>query len=167
MDEIERLRAEASYDPATGVVTWLQRPGAPAWNARCAGRPVGSADGNGYLQTGWHGRRTRVHRLAFALHHGRWPVGEVDHINGDRSDNRACNLREATRAQNAANVPARCDSRAGVKGIRFDPRLGRWIAAITAGRRRMHIGVFDTAEAAHAAYVEAARQHHGEFARAA
>jgi hypothetical protein len=157
---LERLRAEAEYDPVTGVLRWLPRPGEHAWNARCAGRSVGSADGSGYLQTGWHGRRTRVHRLAFALHHGRWPVGEIDHINGNRADNRAANLREATRSQNMANTPVRRDSRSGVKGVRRH-RAGRWVASIGGS----HLGVFDTPEAAHAAYCAAAKRRHGEFAR--
>lgn len=88
-------------------------------------------------------------------------------MNGNRLDNRAANLREATRAQNAANAPVRRDSRSGVKGVRQDGRTGKWIASIKAGGHAKHLGVFESVEAAAAAYRAAAQRLHGRFARPA
>jgi hypothetical protein len=92
---------------------------------------------------------------------GRHPRGEIDHRNGDRADNRIANLRECSRAENARNVTSRNPS--GFKGVRRDD--SRWRASITVNGKRIHLGTFDTAEKAAAAYDKAARRYHGEFAR--
>jgi hypothetical protein len=89
---------------------------------------------------------------------------EVDHINGDRTDNRRDNLRVATKAQNTSNKAAIVAH--GFKGVVFMPN-GRYKAQITAQRKTHYLGIFETPEEAHAAYVAAANQHFGEYARAA
>lgn len=110
--------------------------------------------------------RILAHRLAWALHFGRWPDQAIDHINGDRTDNRIANLRLATVAENTRNGKRRSTNTSGYKGVSLTEN-GQWRATIVAGGRQSYLGRFSTAEDAHAAYVKAASRLHGEFARAA
>jgi hypothetical protein len=92
----------------------------------------------------------------------------IDHINGDRLDNRIENLRTATYSQNSANAKRHSRNTSGLKGAskRFKNGkwTGRWQASITYQRKQINLGYFDTKEEAHAAYLEAARRLQGEFA---
>ena len=98
-----------------------------------------------------------AHRIAWLLYHGTWPTKFIDHINGNRSDNRIENLREADSSINAQNVRvARC--RSGLLGVRI--RKGRYEANISVGQRSIYLGRFDTAEEAHSAYVNKKREIH-------
>lgn len=117
----------------------------------------------------WYGNgKTRIlylHRLILARMLGRELVkGEqCDHINMVRTDNRRENLRLATNGQNNANKGAYKTNKLGVKGV---VAMGkRFQAHIGVGNKDHHLGTFDTIEEAHAAYLEAARRMHGEFAR--
>lgn len=156
----ERLKELLDYDPATGFFTHLT-------SGRGRGRKAGARAGClelGYTMVGVCGRKYQAHRLAWFFVHGAWPRDQLDHINMQRSDNRIANLREATNAQNGANCPARRRNKCGKKGV--SKMKGRWRAQIFKNKRQVHLGLFATAEEAHAAYVAAARIHHGEFARA-
>jgi hypothetical protein len=90
----------------------------------------------------------------------------VDHIDGDGLNNRRLNLRLATLAENARNRRLDVDSRSGLKGVTWHKKGRKWNARINVGGQIMHLGLFETADAAHAAYMEAANFHFGEFARA-
>lgn len=122
-------------------------------------------DGSGYRQGRIFGKAFRAHRVAWAITHGEWPSYEIDHINGDRSDNRINNLREASRMENARNRGANINSPSGLKGVSWSKSSGKWRARITAGGPENNLGFFDTAEDAHAAYCVAANKLHREFAR--
>jgi hypothetical protein len=161
-DAVTRLRDGLSYDPATGVFTWLVDAG-----PRKAGDRAGAVMPNGYRRIAYQGVRYEEHRLAWLFTHGRWPEALIDHINRDPGDNRLCNLREATRSQNAANKKAHSTGRSGLKGASFHKPTGRWQAQIMRDGKKRFLGLFDTAEDAHAAYVVAARAEFAEFARAA
>jgi hypothetical protein len=166
----EYLRECFDYDLESGALRWRERPRGhfsrpnvhAAFNAQSAGRLFGKVtrDGNGRAGE-LDGICYKAHRLIFKLMTGLDPV-EVDHRDRDRLNNRWSNLRDATQAQNNANVGARRHNRLGIKGVK--PHGQRFIARITVDRRAVHLGVFDTPEAAHAAYVEAARARWGEFA---
>jgi HNH endonuclease/AP2 domain len=121
----------------------------------------------GYRNVRYLGRLYRVHRLAWLHFYGEWPDGWIDHKNCVRSDNRIENLRIATPSQNTMNSRLRSDNRCGIKGIRWHQRLQKWDARIRVNGKSTFLGLFDTAEAAHQAYVDAANQMFGEFARAA
>jgi hypothetical protein len=158
----QRLRELLHYDPETGVFTWLVKP---SKRARIrVGDVAGNVGPDGY-------RRIRVgckylsHRLAWLWMTGEWPPHQIDHINGAKHDNRICNLRVATGSQNQANARKRSDNTSGYKGVR--PSRGRWRAEIRVNGSRRHIGIFNDPAEAHAAYVDAAVKHSGEFARAA
>lgn len=108
-----------------------------------------------------------AHRLAWLYVTGTWPINHVDHINGNRSDNRFANLRAATSRENARNSRMRANNACGYKGVHYKKQLNKFVAQIHVDGRVYHLGVFGTAEEAHAAYCKAAREHFGEFARAA
>ena len=115
------------------------------------------------------GKRYPAHRVAWLYIHNVWPIVDVDHINGNREDNRICNLRLATRAENLRNSKRHKDNKSGYKGVCRDSRLkgNQWRATIWVDGKLKHLGYFATPEAAHLAYCDAAERHFGEFARAA
>jgi hypothetical protein len=130
-------------------------------------RPVrpqaGAVSRAGYRAISLDGRGYRAGRLAWFWMTGTWPKNDVDHKNLNPDDNRWDNLREATRSQNIANQRGPSGTATGIKGVY--PYKDRYRARIKKDRKLYHLGVFDTPEAAHAAYVEAAKRLHGEPAR--
>lgn len=155
-----RLQHILHYDPITGVFTWKIARGRYAGIKSVAGY----TNSNGYCLISVDGKRLRAHRLAWLYVFGRWPVADIDHVNGDRADNRFANLREATRSQNLANKDKSRNNRSGVKGVHvhYD---GRFRAQIRKDGQKFHLGVFATAEQAHAAYRQKAVELFGSFAR--
>ena len=129
------------------------------------GTKAGTVLANGYVHIGFCRRYYKAHRLAWLLMTGSWPSALIDHVNGVKSDNRWSNLREATRTQNAANARLAVHNSSGFKGVSFHARRGRWQANIRTEGRYRYLGLFDTAEEAHAAYSREAKKHFGEFAR--
>lgn len=144
------------FDPESGVLRWLvARPGCSR------GSIAGCLTKSGYIVLKIGRRAVRAHRLAWFLAHGQWPDGEIDHINGDRSDNRLANLRVVDRAGNSQNRrKAHGDNSHGFLGAAWNHQHQRWQAKIVARRVRHHLGYFDTAEAAHAAYMQAKQRLH-------
>lgn len=152
---ISRLREALAYDPHTGVFIWLIKSG------RCSiGRIAGSDDGTGYKQIRLDGKKYRAHRLAVAIMSGEFPDGEVDHINGNRSDNRWENLRVVNASANNQNrTVLNKNSTSGIRGVSFNKRRQKWEAHIKPGRRKISVGMFDSVEQATLARVDAARVH--------
>lgn len=160
----ERLKQVLSYDPDTGVFVWLSKPNRRVVVGSVAGALVGRF---GYRGISVDGRRYYTHRLAVLYMTGAWPTETVDHKNGVPGDDRWCNLREASRSQNSANRKAQSHSRAGLKGAIWHKQSQKWVSALVHKGRSKFLGKYDTPEAAHAAYMKAARELHGEFARPA
>lgn len=156
----ERVRDVLNYDPNTGILRWRVATGKKAR----PGKVVGCTDGHRRVLVGIDGYRTRAHILVWVWVHGEWPSMMIDHINGDPSDNRLCNLRLATPSQNQANRRRRCDNCSGLKGVHLHRQTGKWRAQIRVGGRSQHIGLFVSKEEAHAAYMGAATKLFGEFA---
>ena len=165
------LRALLRYEPETGDLYWLERGAewfadgkdsaerrAKRWNARFSGqRALYSASAShGYYDGAVLGIGVLAHRVAFAIAHGRWPVG-VDHIDGDRRNNRLVNLREADQAENMRNMKRRSDNKSGVAGI-WPLRRGGWRARIKRSGIITDLGVFPTKEAAAEARAAAAQR---------
>lgn len=162
------LRSLLDYDPATGAMRWKPRArdrfasdhAFRVWNAAFAGKPAFTAlCANGYRSGAVFGKTYRGHRIAMALHIGRMlEHGEfVDHINGDRGDNRACNMRLVSREQNMRNSKRPTHNTSGVVGV-FRSSVSKnkpWCARI--GRK--HIGLFATFEEAVDARKEAEARH--------
>lgn len=156
---VEDVRAAFDYDTETGIVRWAQ----PSGKVR-AGDLAGSRRARGYINISFRSTNVLAHRLIWAISHGEWPTEQIDHINGDRSDNRICNLRLASQTQNMANVGPRSYSRSGLKGI-FQTKRGRWRAAIGVAGVRKYLGIFGNKADALAAYNIAAREAYGDFAK--
>lgn len=152
----ERLRELFSYDPETGNFTRLVTSGLRSKKGTIAG----CIDLTGYVRYSIDYGRYHGHRLVWLYVHGSWPKDQIDHINGIRHDNRLCNLRECTSAQNAQNMPVRSDNTSGFVGAHYFSANNNWQAGIRVNGKKYHIGVFKTAEEAHAAYVEAKARLH-------
>jgi HNH endonuclease/AP2 domain len=132
------------------------------------GALAGVLNSRGYrvIKIGW--RMYGAHRLAFLWMEGRWPMEEIDHANGDKTDNRWSNLREATQSQNTTNARTSIRNTSGYKGVSMDrskPRQKKWRATIEVDGRTISLGYFDTPERAFIAYIFAAWDHFGDFAR--
>jgi hypothetical protein len=160
----DRLHELLDYDPLTGVFLWRVRRGPRAPAGRIAGSAWPNKSGKFYRRIMVDGRMYLAHRLAWLYVKGQWPLYEVDHRDSDGLNNTWINLREATRAQQSANTVLHVDSTTGFKGV--TKRGRRFGAKIVLRKRPIHLGYFDTPDEAHVAYVNAAKQHFGEFARA-
>jgi len=151
-EEVGRL---FSYDPVTGLVTRKVAAG----RRTHAGDVIGTLDSRKRLIVIIERRKYFVHRIAWCLAHGAWPTKVIDHINGDCHDNRLCNLRDVDSGVNTQNMrrPMKTN-RLGILGVSACHK--RFVASITVKNRCIHLGAFDTAQEAHAAYVEAKRALH-------
>lgn len=151
----EVLRTVLHYAPDTGVFTWLVIP-----TSRIpAGAVAGSLGSTGHYIIALHNKQWKAHRLAWLYMTGSWPVNEIDHINGNRADNRFINLRDVTRKENTQNQRrAARSSKSGLLGA--TPYKNVWRAAIGADGVWKHLGFYSTPEEAHAAYLEAKRKLH-------
>lgn len=178
------LRQLLDYDPETGVLTWRHRglewftagPGrslanvAACWNSKFAGKPALATDnGQGYASGKCLGKTLKAHRVIWAIVHGAWPDGEIDHINGDPMDNRLCNLRCVSHGENMRNQKRRADNSSGVAGVYLVPGYSRWRAQIKLHGKRFHLGYFATFEEAASAKAEAEERagYHENHGRAA
>jgi len=157
----ETVRELLDYDPVTGSLAWRK----PRRGSRGVGKSAGSLEKDGYRRIRISGVQYSAHHVAWCHWHGQWPLSEMDHINGDRSDNAIANLRLATRSENEANIRLPRTNTSGFKGVHFHQQNKKFQATIGTGNRKKHIGYFDTAEEAHAAYCAAAEKFFGEFAR--
>jgi hypothetical protein len=156
----ERLREVLSYDPLTGEFRWLM-----ASNPRVhVGKIAGCANSHGHWLIGIDGTQYYAHRLAFLYMTGKFPDLDVDHADGDRSNNRWANLREATDSLNQANARRPSHNTSGFKGVHWDRQKQKWRTAVRMQGRDIKLGFFDKPEEAHAAYLAAATRHFGEFA---
>lgn len=168
-DLIKRFRALLSYDRETGVLTWLHRPDAPRkTNSRFAGKVAGYlSPTRGYCQVRIDTKLYAAHRIAWMIVHGAIPDGmQIDHADGDPSNNRLANLRLATNQENTRNSRARCTNVSGVKGASFHRLSGLWRGRIMVDSKEECLGYFATAEEAGRAYEVAAKERFGAFARA-
>jgi len=116
---------------------------------------------NGYRYISIDNKKYLAHRLAWLYTYGEMPEVNIDHIDGNGLNNKISNLRECNQSQNAANSKPR-GGEAGLKGVTI--QAGKFRARIKVAGKSKHLGYFSTAEQAHQAYCEAAKQEFGEFA---
>jgi hypothetical protein len=145
------------YNSDTGFFTWQIDV-----SQVLAGDRAGFVDDRGYRRIAINKKTYFEHRLAFFYMTGAWPADQLDHINGKKGDNRWENLREATNRQNCRNRRGRSDNTSGYAGV--TKVGGRFRARVQVGSgERLDLGLFDTPEAAAAAYEAVAKEHFGEF----
>lgn len=153
--DVELLRRLFDYDPETGSLTWRERTEIDCpnekerkrWNSRYAGREAFQVKDNGYRCGMIFRKPQKAHRVCWAHYYGKWPMNDIDHINGDRADNRISNLRDVTRSENSRNQKRRTDGYLGV----YPHKPNKWRATICRGGKRRHIGIFATIDDALAA----------------
>jgi hypothetical protein len=145
-----------TYDAMTGLLHWKKSPR----YGIASGTVAGSKNKRGYLAVNICGQKLYAHRLAWLLSHGAWPESGVDHINGNKEDNRIANLRvipQALNVQNKRNASSRNST--GLLGV-SRARGNRFAAFIGVGKRNQYLGQFATAQEAQEAYLAAKRQLH-------
>lgn len=122
------------YDPETGKLFWKDRPVASfqslrianGWNSKFAGKEAFTANSHGYRRGAINCIAYSAHRIAWLLHYGEWPINQLDHINGDRSDNRVVNLRDVDQSTNNRNARKRSSNKSGFEGVFWDGWTRQW-----------------------------------------
>lgn len=151
----QRVRELFEYDPNTGEFTHRiarrrVRPGLKAGSSHCAG----------YIEIGVDCKSYLAHRLAWLYVTGEWPRYMIDHIDGDRSNNRFSNLRDVPEGINRQNLKRARSDKKSCKLLGVFKSKGRWSAGLWLNGRYIHLGTHDTPELAHEAYLMGKREHH-------
>lgn len=150
-------------DEESGRLYWMPRPSdefsnvrfSRIWNSRYANMEAfTTTNGDGYKTGAIRGRKYQAHRVIWAMHYGRWPFEQIDHINHDRADNRINNLRDVSHAENARNRPCHPNNKSGHTGVVWR-QDGGWQAQIGVGGNMHYLGTFADKEVAVAVRKEA------------
>jgi hypothetical protein len=153
-----RVRELLNYDPETGIFTRKVRT---AQRHQVGDRACGNPIRTGHLRVAFDSTKYLAHRVAWLYVYGKWPQFDIDHINGIPSDNRIKNLRDVPNRINRQNMrSAKGDNASGLLGVTEHVKGRQWRASIHLDGKRHHIGLYDTPEAAHDAYVLAKRKIH-------
>lgn len=170
------------YNTETGMFFWKKRTPdmfastgkrsnvalCASWNTKHAGRQaLNTKHKDGYMRGLIFNKPIYAHRAAWVMLYGRWPENEIDHIDGDPSNNKIENLREADRLQNSYNRGAHKNNTSGSKGVFWSKHKKRWQAKIGYMGKKIHIGYFESQEDAAKAYQSKSAELHGEFCRGA
>lgn len=165
----EELRQLLEYNSDTGALRWRKRGSelfrgisaervARLWNGRYAGQAAFTAkDGKGYFHGSVFSRNFRAHRIAWAIYHGEWPEGPIDHIDHDRTNNRIANLRSVSASGNCRNMSMDRRNSSGAVGVVW--HRGKWQAQIRILYRTLYLGRFDSFDDAVAARKAAEVKH--------
>jgi hypothetical protein len=142
----EYLKNHLDYDTKTGIFTWT-------CSQRLKGKVAGTLHHLGYIHIIINSKIYMAHRLAWFYVYGDWPKYEIDHINGIKTDNKIENLRDVTKRENQLN--RKCHRNGVLQGASCDKRTKRWQAKIRIDGKKTHIGMFDTQQEAHLAFMKA------------
>jgi hypothetical protein len=156
--QLEELKKVLHYDPDTGVFTWvaLRRGG----RKNNPGTVAGSKESRGYIRIRYKGTLYWAHRLAWFYMCGEWPK-QLDHIDEIKSNNRWGNLRLATHSENGQNRShGQSNNKSGFQGVSWHSIGSRWCAQIHILGKHISLGLYDTPEEAHEAYLAAKEKHH-------
>lgn len=163
---VELVHALFDYDEDAGTLIWRHRARDlfvterqfKIWNCRFAGKQAGTSDNSWYKSLTIFGIGYKTHRIIWAHQTGAWPEGSVDHINGNKSDNRMSNLRVVSHAINCRNQTPRCTNSSGFTGVSWNTGTKKWQASVKHFGKKIHLGYFLCSEEAHAAYAMGAAQ---------
>lgn len=153
-----RLKELLIYSSETGQFVWAAKR-----KKHAAGSVAGSFSSKGYWRIKLDSVEYAAHRLAWLYVFGFFPAFELDHINQNKTDNRIGNLREASRAQNQANISHYRTNTTGARGVTWHKSAKAYQAGIKKHGRSFHLGLFKTVAEASEAYIRASKEIHGEF----
>lgn len=153
----DRLVELVNYDSETGIFT-RKKP-----CARCReGQILGYKKGNGYIAFTLDSKKYFAHRLAWLYVNKELPENDIDHIDGNRTNNSIKNLRDVSRSENLENSskPKSHNKSTGIVGAYFHKQLGKFVSRIQVNKKDIYLGNFETAELANKAYMEAKIKFH-------
>lgn len=140
----EQVKHYFNYDPKTGIVTWTENVHNKS-NAR-PGERAGGMMPIGYIGTAFRVEGVKnflyMHRIAWMLTHKKWPDGQIDHINGNRADNRLVNLRDVTLGENRKNRRKPTNNKSGHMGVFWDKSRNKWNVKIGVNGKTLQLGRF-------------------------
>jgi hypothetical protein len=151
----KELKELLNYHPETGEFTWIKSPR----RQTIAGSVAGTLTDTGYIRITIFGVKHKAHRLVWLYVYGEWPDGEIDHIDGSRTNNVLKNLRLATSRQNKQNI-VRLNGKSKLPGVAWDKVNNKWSSWICKDYKRIFLGRFGTEEEAHKAYLNAKEELH-------
>tara|TARA_R110002126_G_scaffold272786_1_gene417004 strand:+ start:167 stop:670 length:504 start_codon:yes stop_codon:yes gene_type:complete len=152
--DCNQLREILEYQPETGLFFWKKAP-----NGRTLGQKAGGFDKQGYWRIRIDNVKYGAHRLAWMYVHGSFPKNFIDHINGNKSDNRICNLRDVTRSENMQNL-FKPQGKNSFIGVYKSPNANTWYAKIEINGKQIRLGTYKTIEEAKLAYKQAKPIYH-------
>ena len=158
----DKLIDRISYDPATGEFRWRNHPWFDSFNGKII---ANTPDSDGYLRVTINDKTVKLHRVAVFYMTGEWPPFEVDHINGNRGDNRWVNLRVATRAENAKNLNKMKTNTSGIPGVHWNKSEGKWQVRVMVDGKRHSGGYYSDLEKAKEKRDQLVERLHQEFGR--
>jgi hypothetical protein len=158
---MNQIKVKNLFDYVDGKLFWKV---SPAHNVKI-GDAAGSLRFNGYWHTQINGKRYFNHRIIFLWHHGYLPTTDIDHIDGNRVNNKVENLRPATGFENARNAKVRADNTSGAKGVSWVKHIRKWVVQLRVDKKIKRIGYFDDLELADLVAIMARDKYYGEFAR--
>lgn len=151
----ERVSQCLWQDPETGKIYWKYRDksqfntlrGYSVFNAIYAGKEAFICVGNhGYKEGAIDGCGVLAHRVAWMLSKGKWPDCDIDHINGDKLDNRIENLRDVSVSVNQQNALGKSNNTSGFNGVQWDKNRNKWIARMMVNYKNIYLGRYDNFE---------------------
>jgi hypothetical protein len=149
--EVQYLKSIVSYDKETGVFQ------------RKDGVKFGFKD-DGYLRSEINGKNYYLHRLAWLYEYGEFPDSHLDHVNGDKADNRIENLRKASRSENLCNVRKTKRNTSGYKNVTFHKESNKWRVKVSVNGKNKSFGLYEDIELADLVAIEVRNKFHGQFA---
>lgn len=153
---VSRLMERIYYDQETGIISWSS-----VQYKRLVGSEAGTLDHYGYRSIRIDGVQYKAHRLAWFYVYGEWPADGIDHINGNKLDNRIVNLRVADKRTNGENKrSAHTNNKSGLLGVALRSDTGKYRATIRVNGKKIYLGNYCYAQDAHNAYIEAKRKLH-------
>jgi hypothetical protein len=153
----DRLKESLSYDPDTGLFTWIKKPSKKIK----VGSTAGCKHPNGYIRIQIDYKLYGAHQLAWLYVYGESPACDIDHVDELKDNNRIVNLRLDVNRENPHNVSKpRSDNTSGYRGVDWREDLKKWQARIMVNGKSKHLGYFNTAVEAYAAYLCAKRKLH-------
>tara|TARA_R110002167_G_scaffold83526_8_gene226815 strand:- start:2904 stop:3512 length:609 start_codon:yes stop_codon:yes gene_type:complete len=152
---VQTLKRMVAVDTDSGRIFWKERDisffadgkqsahqNCAAWNGKYAGKEAFLTDANGYRCGRIFQKQYPAHRIVYAVAHGRWPSGNIDHIDGDPKNNSVSNLRDVTQTENMQNCRIRSDNKSGCAGVSWHKARMKWHVRITDSGKTKSLGYF-------------------------